>query len=193
MRIISGSARGRKLLAPGQRFGDLIRPTSDRAREAIFNILADKILGARVLDLCAGTGALGLEALSRGALLAVFVDGQRFVTELIERNIDLCGFVERATVFHKDLARGLAFLTPRQPAEGFDLVFLDPPYGGTLALQSLESLAAGNFLAAKGIVVLEDAATAQYPEIMGSLACIDRRRYGEAGFWLYQHTEGRLP
>lgn len=193
MRIISGSARGRKLLAPGQRFGDLIRPTSDRAREAIFNILANKIAGARVLDLFAGTGALGLEALSRGALLAVFVDGQRAVIELIERNIELCGFAERATVFHKDLGRGLAFLAAPQPAEGFDLAFLDPPYGSGLALQSLESLAAGNLLAAEGIVVLEDAATAQYPEIMGPLACCDRRRYGEAGFWLYQHTEGRVP
>ena len=93
MRIISGSARGRKLLAPGQRFGDLIRPTSDRAREAIFSILGAKVVDARVLDLCAGTGALGLEALSRGALSAVFVDGQRSVIELIDRNIALCGFV----------------------------------------------------------------------------------------------------
>ena len=193
MRIISGSARGRKLLAPGRRFGDSIRPTSDRAREAIFSILAAKVVGARVLDLFAGTGALGLEALSRGALLAVFVDGQRSVTELIGKNIELCGFVERAAVFHKDLARGLAFLTPKQPTERFDLVFLDPPYGNGLALQGLESLAAGDFLAAEGIVVLEDAATAQYPEIMGSLVCFDRRRYGEAGFWLYQHTEDRVP
>ena len=187
MRIISGSARGRKLLAPGHLFGDLIRPTSDRAREAIFSILAGKVAGARVLDLFAGTGALGLEALSRGALLAVFVDGQRSVTELIARNIGLCGFAGRATVLHRDLARGLAFLAPIQPTGGFDLVFLDPPYGGSLALQLLGSLADGNFLAAGGIVVLEDAAQGQYPESMGPLACFDRRRYGEAGFWLYQH------
>ena len=188
MRIISGSARGRKLLAPGRRFGDLIRPTSDRAREAIFNILANKVVGARVLDLFAGTGALGLEALSRGAELAVFVDAQRSVIELIGRNIALCGFGERATVCHKDLAKGIAFLTSMQPPDRFDLAFLDPPYGGKFALQGLESLAEGNFLSAKAIVVLEDAAEAQYPEIMGSLACFDRRRYGEAGFWLYQHT-----
>ena len=83
MRIISGSARGRKLLAPGRHFGNLIRPTSDRAREAIFSILAARVAGARVLDLFAGTGAMGLEALSRGAALAVFVDGQRPVNELI--------------------------------------------------------------------------------------------------------------
>lgn len=189
MRIISGSARGRKLLAPGQRFGDLIRPTSDRAREAIFNILATKIVGARVLDLFAGTGALGLEALSRGALLAVFVDGHRSVIELIERNVALCGFAERTIVLHKDLAKGLAFLTGSQPVGGFDLAFLDPPYGSTLALRVLEFLAAGNFLAAKGIVVLEDGAEAQYPQTLGPLFCFDRRRYGEAGFWLYQHTE----
>jgi len=189
LRIISGSARGRKLQAPGQRFGDLIRPTSDRAREAIFSILAAKVVGARVLDLFAGTGALGLEALSRGALSAVFVDGQRSVTELINRNIALCGFEERATVLHRDLAKGLAFLKAKQPADGFNLVFLDPPYGSTLALTGLESLAGGNFLAAKGIVVLEDAAEVQYPKTLGPLVCFDQRRYGEAGFWLYQLTE----
>lgn len=193
MRIISGSARGRKLLAPGRRFGDLIRPTSDRAREAIFNILAARVAGARVLDLFAGTGALGLEALSRGAARALFVDGQRSVIELIERNVALCGFSDRATVVQKDLARGLAFLTASQPAGGFDLVFLDPPYGGALALRLLESLAGGNLLAAKGMVVLEDAAEAQYPQTLGPLVCLDRRRYGEAGFWLYQPTEGRTP
>jgi 16S rRNA (guanine966-N2)-methyltransferase len=190
LRIISGSARGRKLLAPGQRFGDSVRPTSDRAREAIFNILAAKVAGARVLDLFAGTGALGLEALSRGAVSTVFVDGQRSVTELIEKNLALCGFAGRATVLQKDLARGVAFLSAQQPAGGFDLAFLDPPYGSKLALRVLESLASGNFLAAQAIVVLEDAAEAQYPENMGSLACFDRRRYGEAGFWLYHHTEG---
>jgi 16S rRNA (guanine966-N2)-methyltransferase len=190
VRIISGSARGRKLLAPGQRFGRLIRPTSDRAREAIFNILAAKAVGARVLDLFAGTGALGLEALSRGASMAVFVDGQRSVIELIARNIALCGFAERATVLHKDLARGLAFLAAMQPPQEFDLVFLDPPYGGSLALHGLEALAGGNFLAPGAIVVLEDASHAQYPETLGPLACFDRRRYGEAGFWLYQHNGG---
>lgn len=188
MRIISGSARGRKLLAPGQRFGDTIRPTSDRAREAIFNILAARVVRARVLDLFAGTGALGLEALSRGASWAVFVDGRRSVTELIQRNITLCGFSERATVLQRDLARGFSFLTAMQPLPEFDLVFIDPPYGTALALRWLEYLADGTFLAAKAIIVLEDAAEAQYPETLGMLDCFDRRRYGEAGFWLYQHT-----
>jgi len=188
VRIISGSARGRKLLAPGQRFGDTIRPTSDRAREAIFNILSARVVGARVLDLFAGTGALGLEALSRGASWAVFVDGRRSVTELIQRNITLCGFSERATVLQRDLARGFSFLTAMQPLPEFDLVFIDPPYGTALAQRGLEYLAAGTFLAAKAIIVLEDAAEAQYPETLGMLDCFDRRRYGEAGFWLYQHT-----
>ena len=91
-------------------------------------------------------------------------------------------------MLQRDLARGLAFLKAFQPDEGFDLAFLDPPYGSVLALKSLESLASGNFLAAEGIVVLEDAAEVQYPETLGPLVCFDRRRYGEAGFWLYQHT-----
>lgn len=190
MRIISGSARGRKLVAPGPRFGDLIRPTSDRAREAIFNILGVKVVGACVLDLFAGTGALGLEALSRGAELACFVDGQRSVIELISRNITLCGFSERTTVLQRDLAKGLDFLRKMQPAKEFDLVFLDPPYGGSLALRGIEWLFQGNFLASSAIVVLEDRAEALYPEALGPLSCIDQRRYGEAGFWLYQHTKG---
>ena len=187
MRIISGSARGRKLLAPGQRFSDSVRPTSDRAREAIFSILGARVVGARVVDLFAGTGALGLEALSRGAVSAVFVDGQRSVVDLIERNIALCGFSERATVLQRDLARGLAFLAPLKPVGGFDLAFLDPPYASTLAHRVLASLAEGNFLGAKGIAVLEDAAAAHYPQTVGPLTCFDQRRYGEAGFWLYQH------
>ena len=193
MRIIGGSARGRKLLAPGRRFGALIRPTSDRAREAIFNILAARVAGATVLDLFAGTGALGLEALSRGAARAGFVDGQRLVTELIESNVALCGFAERATVLHKDLSRGLAFLAAFKPPGGFTLIFLDPPYESTLALRGLEFLAGGSFLAAGAIVVLEDAAAAQYPQTLGPLACFDQRRYGEAGFWLYQQMEAGVP
>ncbi|MFA6499018.1 MAG: RsmD family RNA methyltransferase, partial [Desulfurivibrionaceae bacterium] len=104
------------------------------------------------------------------------------------RNIALCDFAERATVFQKDLTRGLAFLAAQQSVRGFDLAFLDPPYGGKLARCVLEFLAGGNFLALKAIVVLEDAAEAQYPQTLGPLVCFDQRRYGEAGFWLYQHT-----
>ena len=111
------------------------------------------------------------------------------MVQLIEKNILLCGFAERSTVLQKDLAEGIAFLTPKQESVGFDLVFLDPPYGTPLAMRVLESLASGNFLDAKGVVVLEDAAGAQYPQALGSLVCFDQRRYGEAGFWLYRHME----
>lgn len=142
-----------------------------------------------MLDLFAGTGALGLEALSRGAVSAVFVDSQRTVGELIGKNIALCGFSDRAMVFNKDLTRGLAFLTAIQPSIKFELIFLDPPYEGSFVLRTLESLAGGSFLAAKAIVVVEDAVAAQHPEIVGPLACFDKRRYGDAGFWLYQHNK----
>ncbi|MGV1098799.1 16S rRNA (guanine(966)-N(2))-methyltransferase RsmD [Thiovibrio sp. JS02] len=192
MRIIAGSARGRKLQAPGDRFGKLIRPTSDRAREALFSILGSRVVGAKVLDLFAGTGALGLEALSRGASQAVFVDGHREVVGLIGKNIALCGFSERALVLRRDLRKGLAFLALGLAPAGFDLVFLDPPYGKKLGHELLAALSGGEHLAAEAIVVVEDGAGEQYPDQAGSLCCYDRRRYGEACFWLYRTQEAEI-
>jgi len=186
LRIISGSARGRRLQAPGERFGRSIRPTSDRAREALFSILGPRVVGARVLDLFAGTGALGLEALSRGASEAVFVDGQAAVVALIRKNIALCGFADQAFVQRRDLSRGVAFLASGPGPASFDLVFLDPPYGGKLGQLLLAALAKSQLLAPAALVVAEDAAAEEYPEQEGNLACFDRRRYGEAGFWLYR-------
>ena len=189
MRIIGGTIRGRKLLTPPSRLGPLIRPTSDRAREALFNILGNRVAGARVLDLFAGTGALGLEALSRGATSAFFVDVSREAVELIEKNAVACGFVGRATVLRRDLAAGLAFLAAVAPAGGFDLVLLDPPYGEKIGQRLLESLADKDILSPAAVVVLEDRAKEECPARIGSLLCFDRRRYGEAGFWLYRTLE----
>jgi len=192
LRIIAGLARGRKLLAPGARFGKLVRPTSDRAREAIFNILGTRVAGAAVLDLFAGTGALGLEALSRGAELAVFVEGDRAVLELLGKNASICGFADRSILLRRDLGHGLAFLGAVRPERGFDLVFLDPPYGRKIAHSLLDSLSCGQYLSGRAVVVVEDAALEQYPEVAGALRCFDRRRYGEAGFWLYCGKEAEI-
>lgn len=124
MRVVAGTARGRRLVAPK---GDDVRPTGDRVREAVFNALGSMgvLLDAEVLDLFAGSGAMGIEALSRGALHATFVDSSRRSLDAVRANLAACGFSDRATVVHSD---GAAFLRA-DPARRFDVAVLDPPYG----------------------------------------------------------------
>ncbi|HSR36262.1 MAG TPA: 16S rRNA (guanine(966)-N(2))-methyltransferase RsmD [Desulfurivibrionaceae bacterium] len=191
MRIIGGSARGRRLITPGRQFGQAVRPTSDRAREALFNILRDEVVDRPVLELFAGTGALGLEALSRGATSVLFVEGNRSVADLLQRNIDLCGFRDRARVLVRDLAKGLTFLRETAPENGFGLILLDPPYASGLAEKVLTELASLAILKSDGLVVAEIGRKETLPEQVGPLRCLDRRRYGEAVFWFYHVGEGQ--
>ena len=128
MRIIGGTARGRRLQTPPKstvsRTGSqLIRPTADRAREALFNIIGKEVEDAVVLDLFAGTGALGLEALSRGAQSAAFVDKSSQSTDLIKKNIELCGFSDKSFVIKRDLAKSLSFLEKHAPNREFSIIF----------------------------------------------------------------------
>ena len=147
MRIISGICRGRKL---AQIQGYDIRPTSDRVREAVFNILGPGIGGSRVLDLFAGTGALGLEALSRGAEHAVFVDNS---CTTIQKNIGLCKMTEKASVIHHDIiGQPLPKILLTEP---FDFIFLDPPYAKGYVEKTMEKEFFTNILTPKGIIVLE--------------------------------------
>jgi 16S rRNA (guanine966-N2)-methyltransferase len=175
MRIVGGRLRGRGLAAPRDA---AIRPTSDRLRESLFNILAhahgDPVVGARVLDLFAGTGALGLEALSRGAREAVFVDMSAEARGLIRANIDTLGLAGVAKVLKRDAtAPGAA-----GPLGAFDVVFCDPPYGKGLADKALSALVAGGWLAPVALLVVEergDVAIAVPPP----LNLIDRRDQGD--------------
>src|SRR5207245_2308460 len=136
MRIVGGRLRGRALAAPKSQ---AVRPTADRLREALFNILAhaygDPITGARVLDLFAGTGALGLEALSRGAQFALFVDDGAEARALLRENVAALGLGGVTKIFRRDATR----LGPAHPVEPFSLVFLDPPYSKGLAEKALVS------------------------------------------------------
>ena len=152
MRIISGTARGRKLKEPQ---GLDTRPTTDKVKESLFNIIQFELEGRRVLDLFAGTGQMGIECLSRGAASAVFVDRRKDAFALIKKNLALTGLQDRARVVHGD---SLAFLAGA--GESFDLVFLDPPYASGLLEQALERLAAPGFdiLAPYGIIVAEHSA-----------------------------------
>lgn len=174
MRIIGGDHRGRKLRpVPGRG----IRPTADRTREAVFNILGDRVWGAVVLDLFAGTGALGLEALSRGAAEAIFVDRMPAALRTLSQNIADLGLDDRTRVIRWDLSRHLAPLTKRRPP--FDLVFLDPPYAKGLLGPVLSRLAAAECLAPDARLVVEHPAEESPPETVASLRLVDRRRYGK--------------
>ena len=167
----------------------MIRPTSDRAREALFNILGFQVLEARVLDLYAGTGALGLEALSRGAKTALFVDNNPKAIALIQRNGEVCGFSGQLQVLKRDVGRGLSFLPGLAPGSGFNLIFIDPPYGKGQGERALQNLTALGVVADNAVAVVEDNARENLPERIGCLRLIDQRRYGENGFWLYQMSE----
>lgn len=183
MRIVGGRLRGKPLAAPGS---SAIRPTSDRLREAIFNILihgqGDSVSGARVLDLFAGTGAMGFEALSRGAAFATFVEDGREAHGLLRRNVEALGLGDVTRLVRRDAtAIGLAAAIPLA-----DLVFCDPPYGRALAEAALASCRAGNWLADGAIVVIEEAADSRFA-LPGGFAETDRRRYGAT-----EVTFGRL-
>ncbi len=158
MRVGGGRLRGRTLAAPK---GQAIRPTSDRLREALFNILAhaygDPVGGARVLDLFAGTGALGIEAISRGATFCLFVDDGAEARALIRQNVDALGLGMVTRVFRRDATS----LGAAHPVEPFGLVLLDPPSRKGLALPALAALRDGGWLAPDALVVVEEAADAK--------------------------------
>lgn len=192
MRIISGWAKGRRLSTPSGQGKD-IRPTSDRAREALFSIIGSRVVGAKVLDLFAGTGALALEALSRGANHIVFVDCNRQSLNIIKRNIQVCKPADAAVtlqIVRYDLRKGIPpRILPSETDQLYDLIFLDPPYSQGLSLKTLEYLANGNLLAEGGLVIAEERSTEQLPEQLGVLVLTDQRIYGDTGFWFYSaHT-----
>ncbi|WP_417909779.1 16S rRNA (guanine(966)-N(2))-methyltransferase RsmD [Candidatus Electronema sp. PJ] len=188
MRITGGTARGRSIAGPKSGC-TLIRPTSDRVREALFSIIVAKIPGSTVLDLYAGTGAFGLETLSRGAAAAVFVDQSKLALQLIQDNLNRCITGAKAALLQLDLARpdGIARLKNRLPSEmRFDLIFLDPPYERRLAEQAVAAVEQGALLNAEGLLIAEERKNAGLPEQSGSFRLIDQRCYGETGLWFYQ-------
>ncbi len=175
MRIVGGELRGRAIAAPR---GDSIRPTSDRTREAVFNVLAhrypDRLEGARVLDLFAGTGALGLEALSRGAAAAMFVEEGVEGRGLIRSNVEAFGLTGRTKILRRDATR----LGEAGTIQPFGMVFADPPYGRGLAERALAAALAGGWLTPDALCVVEEAASAPFGPVPG-FALDDERGYGD--------------
>ena len=185
MRIISGSAKGRKLATFS---GSAIRPTADRVREALFSILYSRLGSFQekmVLDLYAGTGALGIEALSRGAARCVFVDQARTSVDLIRRNLEHVALADRAEV----RTDRVETLIPRLASDTFDLVFIDPPYADKAIASVIERVAAAGLLRHNGILCLETGAKADLPETVGLLHRFDQRTYGTTLISFYEHAD----
>jgi len=182
MRITGGERRGRRLASFK---GGRIRPTSDKVREAIFDLVGQYTVGLSVLDLFAGTGALGIEALSRGARRAVFVDNSPESLRLIRRNLGLCGYESESMVLKKDLSRGLP--QAGELGDGMDLVFADPPYRKDHLLPILTDLSASSFLSEKATIVVEAGKEEHIPENIGRLSLAKTRVYGDTKICIYSY------
>jgi 16S rRNA (guanine(966)-N(2))-methyltransferase RsmD len=174
MRIISGTSKGRKLVTPRSQS---LRPTSDRVKESIFNILQDEIVGKVVLDLFAGTGNLGIEALSRGAKKTIFVEKGRQALRLIQRNLTQFGLEERSEILPKDANRAIGIL--KQKGESFDLILMDPPYQKGLIQKTLMKLNSYPIYHKDSILVIEHDRREPLSTVMDGWNLIRQRRIGD--------------
>jgi 16S rRNA (guanine(966)-N(2))-methyltransferase RsmD len=179
MRVIAGSKRGMKLETLD---GLETRPTADRVKEALFNLIQFEIRGAQVLDLFGGSGALGIEALSRGAEHAVFVDQNRASVQMITRNLEKTQFTGQARVIATDWQAGLS----RLEDSAFDLVLIDPPYHANLEIEVLERLELLNLLSSEAVVVIEHPAFRVLPEQVYGYTYIKSKQYGKTALTLYR-------
>ncbi len=181
MRVITGTARGRRL---GELKGQETRPTTGKVKEAVFSALQFDLEGRRVLDLFAGTGQMGIEALSRGASSCVFVDMRRDAAALVRENLAVCGLSDRAQVVCGDAMGYLASV--RAP---FDLVFLDPPYGDEVLERAIAHIARFDILAPRGIIVAESPAEKTLPALSAPYGVYREYRYGRIKVTVYHREE----
>ncbi len=177
MRVTGGMGRGQRLKAPS---GSRVRPTSGKVKQALFNILGDRVIDADFLDLFAGAGGIGIEALSRGARQATFVDSSRESLAIVRGNIEQTGFGSRA---HTELSQAETFL--KRPSESFDIIFLDPPYADEIQ-PLLELIAATGKVIHTGIVIAEHFKKQPSPEQAGSLVLYREARYGDTVLAFYK-------
>ena len=186
MRVIAGKYKGRKLNSPDNYD---IRPTSDKAKEACFSILTPVIYGSRVLDLFAGTGSLGIEALSRGAESCCFADSSRAALNLIKSNLEHCGVEEETKVLAGDYRKIITNLSARIEdglMEKFDIILLDPPYGKGLLEDALEMISENEILAEEGVIIAEHRKEEELPDTIGRLNEEKERRYGIVKLSIYK-------
>lgn len=184
MRVIAGAQRGRRLNGPQN---DSLRPTSDRVREALFSILGTSIQNARVLDLYAGTGAVGIEALSRGAARVTFVESASPARRVLYANLERCALNDKAEVLGCRVEQFLRRLGPE--CAPFDVVFADPPYEADDELGILSTLLSKVTLADQSVIVLEHAKRTCIPDRLGGVAVTRRYEYGDTCLSLCRSTE----
>lgn len=184
MRIIAGYAKGRKLKSPENQD---IRPTSDRVKEAIFSMIAFYLPGKIVLDLFAGTGNLGLEALSRGAKFSVFVDNNREALKLVNQNIKLLGYKDKTSVVFSDALKALDLFRKRN--EKFDIVFIDPPYRQSLYGEIIQSIAENDIIDRSGILIIEHPADIKLKDEYEGLKKIKEKKYGNTSITILKRED----
>lgn len=181
MRVITGTARGKRLKElPGME----TRPTTDRVKEGLFNVIQFDIEGRRVLDLFAGTGQLGIECLSRGAAFCDFVDSAPDAVKIVRENIATAAVTDRAAVHQRDFT---AFLQSRR-GERYDLIFLDPPYAHTSLERALEQIADIDIVSGNGIIVCESTVEKELPELSSPYERGKEYRYGKIKVTLYRRS-----
>ena len=191
MRIISGSARGRRLLSPKN---SLIRPTADRVKESLFNILNGLIAcydNCRTLDIFAGTGNLGLEALSRGAAYAFFIDNHKESVALVIKNLRMLGFDDRGRVIEREALSALRSLDKMKAP--FQLVFIDPPYRQGLAERVMQFLATSALIDGNSLVIVEISSNELLPTAFDNLREFDRRVYGDTAIVFFRRMPEENP
>ncbi len=180
MRVIAGSHRGRRLSGPR---GISLRPTSDKVREALFSILGNRIPGSRFLDLYAGTGAVGIEALSRGAQVVTFVESDPKVVQIIRKNLTACGLLDQAELC---VSATQTFLRQPQTWNGpYDVVFADPPYADREAVTLVLGSWHTDLLASEAVMVIEQDARVQLPAATDRARLVRRYEYGDTALFLY--------
>jgi len=183
MRVIAGEAKGRRLKSPR---GTDTRPTSDKVKEALFSILGNRIVDARMLDLFAGTGAIGIEALSRGAARVDFVESDRAMVDILEKNLTACGFQARAETHRTD-----AFKFLKQSHGPYNLIFADPPYHAWHLKKLLPAVERGDMISPGGLLIVEHYRRIALPDSVGKLQVVRSYEYGDTVLTLYQgdHSE----
>lgn len=184
MRVISGTAKGRPLKSVP---GISTRPTTDKVKEAIFSVVGPYFNGGKVLDLFAGSGALGIEALSRGMDEGIFIDLDRTSVQIIRHNLAACGFIDRAEVYRNDAVKALKQLAKREMR--FDLLFLDPPYRIKNMDELLQQVDELGLMAEQATIVIEHDSGHHYPEWINDFQQIRHAEYGETGITYYTYTK----
>jgi len=181
MRITGGDKKGCILISPKN---NKIRPSSDHIREVIFNIIGHNLSNKKVLDLFAGTGALGLEALSRGAEYVCFVDKSIESLNIIKRNLEITGYKNRASLIRKDLSKSFLKFKKR-----FDIVFIDPPYDSGLLAKIFNTLPVKDILEEKAVIVARSSKREVIPVYINYMRLKDLRHYGDTRLWIYNYCK----